>query len=83
MKHPDKGPRRISKSRPRARTEARILRAAAERHPDAAPNADIAAAAGYSPTSTGYTNPRSALRTKALVDYPGRDMVRAADWLFT
>lgn len=62
--------------------EGRILVAVAARHPDAVPNAIAAEDAGYSPTSTGYTNPRSSLRTKSLIDYPGRDMVRAADWLF-
>jgi len=61
--------------------ESRILSAAAGRYPEPASNAEIAEAAGYSATSTGYTNPRSALHTKALIDYPARDMVRAADWL--
>jgi hypothetical protein len=38
--------------------------------------------ANYSASSTSYTNPRSALRTKDLITYPAKDQVRAADWLF-
>lgn len=62
--------------------ERRILTAAAARHPEDASNEEVAADAGYSPTSTGYTNPRSALRTKELITYPSGGKVRAAEWLF-
>jgi uncharacterized protein len=33
-------------------------------------NAQVAWLAGYSPSSTSYTNPRSALKTAGLIDYP-------------
>ena len=63
--------------------EARILQAAARFYPRAASNKDVAQAANYSATSTSYTNPRSALRTKDLITYPAPDQVRAAEWLFS
>ncbi len=62
--------------------EARILKAAIAIYPRTDSNEEIAKAAGYSHTSTGYTNPRGALKTKELVTYPTSGMVRAADWLF-
>lgn len=62
--------------------ENRILAAAAAKFPDGGTNAEIAEAANYSPSSTSYTNPRGALRSKELITYPTRDAVRAADWLF-
>src|SRR5262249_19286416 len=36
-------------------------------------NAQVAWLAGYSPSSTAYTNPRSALRTAGLIEYPHSD----------
>jgi hypothetical protein len=33
-------------------------------------NAQVAWLAGYSPSSTSYTNPRSALKTAGLLEYP-------------
>lgn len=62
--------------------ERRILEAAVDYYPSQASNAEVAAAAGYSETSSSYTNPRGALKTKELITYPGSGMVRAADWLF-
>lgn len=62
--------------------EAKILRSIANHHPRAVGNEIAAGGANYSSTSTSYTNPRSALRTKDLIDYPAKDQVRAADWLF-
>ena len=62
--------------------EQRILRSVAQRYPDALTNDDAAAGANYSPTSSAYTNPRGALKTKDLITYPSNGMVRAADWLF-
>jgi uncharacterized protein len=63
--------------------EQRILTAAADRFPEAAPNEEVAAVAGHSPTSTSYTNPRGALRSKELLTYPSKNDVRAAEWLFS
>lgn len=60
----------------------RILAPLIEAHPAALTNAEVCEKAGYSPTSTGYTNPRSSLRTLNLIDYPSTGQVRAADWLF-
>jgi hypothetical protein len=48
---------------------ARLLRPLLERYPNAMSNEDLAAAAGYSPTSTSYTNPRGALRSFGMVEY--------------
>ncbi|MGB8364914.1 MAG: hypothetical protein ACLQUZ_15615 [Rhizomicrobium sp.] len=36
-------------------------------------NAQVAWMAGYSPTSTSYTNPRGSLRSKGLLEYPSPD----------
>lgn len=60
----------------------RILQVALAAYPDGLSNTDVAERAGYSHTSTGYTNPRGALRTLSLIDYPAPGQVRAADWLF-
>lgn len=60
----------------------RILAPALEAHPSALSNETLAERAGYSATSTGYTNPRGSLRSLNLIDYPSPGMVRAADWLF-
>lgn len=63
--------------------EARILKAVAAFFPNGATNDEVAEGANYSASSTSYTNPRSALRTKDLITYPSQGVVRAADWLFT
>lgn len=60
----------------------RILAPVMEAYPAALTNAEVADRAGYSATSTGYTNPRSSLRTLNLIEYPSSGQVRAADWLF-
>lgn len=60
----------------------RILSVLIEAHPDALTNQDCAARAGYSHTSSGYTNPRGNLKTLSLAGYPAPGEVRAADWLF-
>jgi hypothetical protein len=62
--------------------EARILRSVAGHYPRQISNDEAATGANYSASSTSYTNPRSALRTKDLITYPAKDQVRAADWLF-
>lgn len=62
--------------------EARILKSIASHYPNAVDNATAAQGADYSPTSSSYKNPRSAIRTKDLITYPSGDQVRAADWLF-
>jgi uncharacterized protein len=45
-------------------------------------NAQVAWLAGNSPSSSSYANPRSALKTAGLIEYPEKGHVRAADWLF-
>ncbi len=62
--------------------EARILRAVTQVYPNSATNEEAAVVAGYSPTSSSYANPRGALKSKELIDYPAQGYVRAADWLF-
>jgi hypothetical protein len=60
----------------------RVLHPLLEAYPEAMPNDDLAAAAGYSPIGGAYGNPRSSLKSLSLIDYPERGQVRAADWLF-
>lgn len=60
----------------------RILSVAIEAHPEALTNEECATKAGYSASSTGYTNPRGALRTLDAISYPQPGQVRASDWLF-
>lgn len=60
----------------------RIMGVALEIYPEGASNEIIATKAGYSASSTGYTNPRSSLKTLNLIIYPQPGFVRAADWLF-
>jgi uncharacterized protein len=43
---------------------------------------DLGAATGYSPTSGGFANLLSALRTKGLAEYPSPGRVRAPSWIF-
>jgi hypothetical protein len=62
--------------------EGRILRSVADHYPNPISNDEAATGANYSASSSSYTNPRSALRTKDLITYPVKDQVRAADWLF-
>jgi hypothetical protein len=42
-------------------------------------NAQVAWLANYSPTSTSYTNPRGALKSSGLVEYPSPDRVALTD----
>lgn len=60
----------------------RVFKPILQAHPKAISNDDVAAQAGYSPTSTGYTNPRGSLSALNLIEYPQRGFCRAADWLF-
>jgi hypothetical protein len=60
----------------------RIMRPLLAAYPKALTNAQVCEQAGYSPTSTGYTNPRSSLKSLSLLEYPVAGEVRAADWLF-
>lgn len=61
----------------------RILRPLLKAYPNDLSGEELAEAAGYShQMSKGYTNPRSALRSFGLIEYPGPGIVRAADILF-
>ena len=60
----------------------RILGPLLESYPGGMSNEALATAAGYSHSSTGYTNPRGAMKSLGLVTYPASGHVRAADWLF-
>lgn len=60
----------------------RVLRPLLEAYPDSMVNDDLAAAARYSPIGGAYGNPRSSLKSRGLIDYPERGVVRASDWLF-
>ena len=42
-------------------------------------NAQVAWLAGYSPSSSAYTNPRGALKAKGMLTYPAPDYVAATD----
>lgn len=60
----------------------RILSVLIESYPEPLTNEECAARAGYSHTSTGYTNPRGNLKTLNCATYPASGSVRASDWLF-
>lgn len=60
----------------------RILGVLIEAYPDQLTNEQCATSAGYSASSTGYTNPRGNLKTLNLATYPASGSVRAAEWLF-
>lgn len=60
----------------------RILGVLIDAYPEQLTNEECAAKAGYSASSTGYTNPRGNLVTLNCAFYPQRGSVRAADWLF-
>lgn len=60
----------------------RILSVLIDAYPEALTNEECAAKAGYSHTSSGYTNPRGNLKTLNLASYPTPGQVRATDWLF-
>jgi uncharacterized protein len=61
----------------------RVLKPLLDAYPEPISGEALASAAGYAhPMSKGYTNPRSALRSFGLIDYPSPGMVRAADILF-
>jgi hypothetical protein len=63
--------------------QTRILRPLLTVYPEWLTNADCAAAASYSPTSTSYTNPRGELNTLGLIEMPkGGGKLRAAPLLF-
>ncbi|MER9961690.1 hypothetical protein NKJ72_12095 [Mesorhizobium sp. M0045] len=60
----------------------RMLDAAVAVYPGAISTADLAEAAGASPTSSAFANNRGRLRSLGLIDYPSSGQVRAADLLF-
>jgi hypothetical protein len=67
----------------------RVLRGPEKRILDALPrdgspvsNEDLAIAAGYSATSTSYTNPRGGLRMLGLINYPQRGFVAVEPWIW-
>jgi hypothetical protein len=60
----------------------RILDALIGEYPHALSKQDLAAAAGASPTSSGYTNNLGSLRSLGLIDYPEPGMVAALPVLF-
>lgn len=60
----------------------RILRPVLEAWPRAMTNQEVAEKAGYSASSTGYTNPRGSLKMLSLIEYPRSGEVRASDWLY-
>jgi hypothetical protein len=62
--------------------ERKILQSIAANHPHVMTNEQAASGADYSHTSTSYTNPRGALKSKELITYPQPDHVLASEWLF-
>ena len=62
--------------------QARILRPLIDAHPDPVDRAALADAAGYSATSSSFSNPLSSLRTLGLIEPPVNRQERAADLLF-
>lgn len=51
-------------------------------YPDAMRSDDLAVAADYSTTSSGYANLKGSMRSLGFLDYPSPGHVRASDWLF-
>jgi hypothetical protein len=62
--------------------EGRLLRALIAAYPDSMSGEDLAAAAGYSASSTSFTNPRGRLKELGLVRYPAKGTVVALPVLF-
>lgn len=62
--------------------QARILMPLLRVYPDDMGREELARQAGYSVTSTGFTNPLSSLNVLSLVTKPRAGYVRAADFLF-
>lgn len=61
----------------------RVLKPLLESYPEPMSNSDLALAAGYAhERSKGYTNPRGALRSFGLIDYPSPGTVVALPVLF-
>lgn len=65
-----------------ANPQIRLLNPLIEAHPAAMGKAELAAAADYSPTSSGFANLCGQMRSLGFIDYPASGQVRAADWLF-
>jgi uncharacterized protein len=57
--------------------ERRILQPLLDAYPNSIVSEQLAEMAGYSHTSTGFTNPRARLRTLGLIEYLPDQMVRA------
>ncbi|MGH7243630.1 MAG: helicase HerA domain-containing protein [Phycisphaerales bacterium] len=62
--------------------EGRVLEPLIRAYPKPMSRDNSAAAANYSPTSTGYTNPLGSLRSRGFIDYPDSSSVVALDVLF-
>lgn len=62
--------------------EQRLLRPLLAAYPQAMSNADLAAAAGYTPGAGAFNNPRGRLRSLGLVEYPQPGWVAARALLF-
>ena len=62
--------------------EAKLLRILLRIYPEAIAHGDLAAEAGYSPTSSGFKDPRSALVTKGFAYYPAAGATAATSLLF-
>lgn len=60
----------------------RLLNPLIEAYPEAMTSSDLALAADYSITSSGFANLKGQMRTLGFLDYPSSGQVRAADWLF-
>ena len=60
----------------------RILKPLLEAYPSRMSSGELAAAAGYDPNGGAFTNPRGALRTLGLIEYPSPGYVTARDILF-
>ena len=62
--------------------QARIMEVLIECHPESAYRTDVAEGANQSPTSSGYKNNLSALRSLGLLDYAGPEKVQAMPIMF-
>lgn len=60
----------------------RIMEVVLKHYPQSVPREELAHASGQSPTSSGYTNNLSALKSLGVLTYPNSREARAADTMF-
>lgn len=62
--------------------QTRILNPLIDAYPAPMSSAELAEAADYSSSSSGFSNLKGSMRSLGFIDYPSPGYARAADWLF-